>query len=138
MNKPSLVELVDIIGPSVPPPAPPSYGWIIVGVALGLLAVVSLVFWWHRHRHTRAALRQLKRTERALSRHQINPRAAVFQTVKSMRLADPGSPTHQRISAEPGFLGHLDRARFAAPTPTEHESMLLLQRARSWILHSRC
>lgn len=138
MNKPSLVELVDIIGPSAPPPATPSHGWIALGVILGLMTVLSLVYFWWRRRHRSAALRQLKRTERALSRHQIDPRAAVFQAVKAMRRVNLESQANQRISEGPIFLDHLDRARFAAPTPTEHESMQLLQRVRYWILRGRC
>lgn len=139
MDKPGLIELVDIIAPITPPPAPLPYGWMMLGVALGLvLAISAAVLWWRRSRDRRVALSQLKRTERALRLQHLDPRAAVFQAALALRrvhrptraLAPPSDWTH--------YLNALDHARYAPQLPSVQASMQLLARTRHWILRPPC
>ena len=138
MAESKLPELVDIIAPWVPPPAPPPYGWIALGVGIGLLLglVVAYLF-WKRSRVKRAALAQIKQAEHALQQQRMQPRAAAFQAALSLRRVYH-QPALQAVpetnTAEwQDFLTALDQARYAPQAPNAQDATQLLVRARHWI-----
>lgn len=139
MDKPTLVELADIIAPIMPPPAPPPYAWIAFGVAVGVVALLGLGFFlgW-RSRHRRAALAQLKRTQQALKQHQLDPRSAVFQAARALRCAYRTAPQSDAANEWTIFLDALDQARYAEQSPSIQDSVQLLERARHWIVRAPC
>lgn len=131
------IELLDIVAPLAPPPAPPPYGWIAPGAVLAILIIAGVVYLgWRRSRDRRAALAQLKRTAHALRQQRVDPRTAAFQTGSALRRVFRTPP-----SQVPGDWAHfsnaLDRARFAPQMPTAHTSAQLLARARDF-LRARC
>lgn len=136
-----LPELVDIIAPWVPPPAPPPYGWIALGVGIALLlALVFGYLFWKRSRARRCALAQLKQAQHALQQQRMEPRAATFQAALSVCHAYR-KPSLQAISAANAaewndFLTALDQARYAPQTPNAQDATQLLDRARHWIRHA--
>ena len=139
MDKPGLVELVDIVAPITPPPVPTPYGWMILGVALGLvLAISAVVVWWRRSRDRRVALSQLKRTERALRLQHLDPRAAVFQAALALRRVHRPRRALEPLPDWTQYLNALDHARYAPQLPSVQDSMQLLARTRRWILRHPC
>lgn len=141
MAESKLPELVDIIAPWVPPPAPPPYGWIALGVASALLVVFAVAYlFWKRSRARRTALAQIQRVERALQQQRLQPRAAAFQAALSVCVAYR-KPSLQAIPAANAadwsdFLTALDQARYAPQTPNTQDATQLLERARHWIRHA--
>ncbi len=131
------LELLDIIAPLAPPPAPPPYGWIVLGTVSALVIVSGLLYLgWRRGRERRVALAQLKRTAQALRHQRVDPRTAAFQTGLALRHVFRTPP-----SRSPGDWAHfsnaLDHARFAPQMPSAHTSAQLLERARHF-LRTRC
>lgn len=129
--------LLDIVAPLAPPPAPPPYGWIALGVLCALLVVVGAGYGlWHRRRPRRTAWAQLQRTARALREGRVDPRTAAFQT---------GSALHSVVRAPHDlvtgdwaeFLCALDQARFAQQKPSIETSEQLIAQARRY-LRARC
>jgi len=131
------LELLDIVGPLAPPPAPPPYGWIALGVLWVLMLVGGLLYLgWRRSRDRRAALAQLKRTAHALRHQRVDPRTAAFQTGSALRRVVRTPPT--KISGDwADFLNALDHARYAPQMPSAHISTQLLERARD-LVRARC
>ena len=131
------VELVDIVAPFAPPPAPPPYGWITLGIGVLILLIGSFLFlMWRRRRVQRAALAQLKRTAHALRYQRIDARTAAFQTGAAVRrlLLSSGS---QASADWADFSQALDRARYAPQTPGTDTTAQLLERARN-LLRTQC
>lgn len=129
--------LLDIVEPLAPPPVPPPYGWIALGVISALLMMgVVLYLVWRRSRERRAALAQLKRTENALRHQCIDPRAAAFQTGLALRRVFD-VPSSQIREDWKNFSNALDRACYAPQTPSAHTSAQLITRARE-LLRARC
>ena len=126
------VQLADIIAPSVPPPAPPPYGWIALGACL-TLAVALLVtrLWWRRGRERRAALALLKQAERALQQQKLEPRAAAFAAAQALRCA--GATTDRNKPEWATLSNTLDQARYAPQSPSAQDAAQLLAQARRWI-----
>ena len=132
-------ELVDIIAPWMPPPAPPPYGWIALGVGIALLVVLGIgYFLWQRNRKRRAALTQLKQAERALRRQKLEPRAAAFQAAQALHRAYGKSTFGDNTQPWATFLSALDQARYAPHTPTAQEAAQLLEQARHWLRRAPC
>jgi len=131
------LELLDIVAPLAPLPAPPPYGWIALGVVCALLMVGGpLYLVWRRSRERRAALAQLKRTEHALRHQRVDPRTAAFQTGSALRRVFRPPPS--QVSDDwANFSRALDRARFAPQMPSTHTSAQLLARARDF-LRAQC
>ena len=131
-----MLELVDIIAPAMPPPAPPPYAWIALGIALFILIGFIVVrVLWQRSRYRRAALAQLKRTERTLQQGQLDARAAVFQAAQALHCAYR-SNRHSGNAASPQwteFMCALDRARYAAHAIGKQDATQLLAQTRHWI-----
>jgi len=132
MAEPNAIQLADIIAPSAPPPAPPPYGWIALG--LTLLLIVTLLAarrLWQRNRARRTALTLIKQTEHALYQKNLEPRTAAFQAAQALRCANknPGNNTLEWLT----FLNALDQARYAAQPPSAQESVRLLAQTRDWI-----
>ena len=152
------IQLTDIIAPLVPPPAPPPYGWIALGVGLALLVILIVArLWWRRNRDKRAALAQVKQAERALQQQQLDPRAAVFHAAQALRRAykinrpsiqfplPPPQPSPWEgegaslmDTAWTDFLSALDQARYAAQAPSVQDAAQLLAQARHWIGRAAC
>ena len=154
------IQLTDIIAPLVPPPAPPPYGWIALGVGLALLVILIVArLWWRRNRDKRAALAQVKQAERALQQQQLDPRAAVFHAAQALRraykinrpsiqfplpspLPHPSPWEGEGVSsvdtAWTDFLSALDQARYAAQAPSVQDAAQLLAQARHWIGRAAC
>lgn len=138
MDESKLPELVDIIAPWAPPPAPPPYGWIALGVGIGLLLglVVAYLF-WKRSRAKRTALAQVKFAERALQQQRMEPRAAAFQAALSVRCAYPKTSLQavqgSNVAEWRDFLAALDQARYAPQSLNTQDATQLLARARHWI-----
>lgn len=131
------IELLDIVAPLAPPPAPPPYGWIALGVGSLLLLMCGLLYLvWRRSRDRRAALAQLKRTARALRHQHVDSRTAAFQIDLALRrvFRTPPSQIHEDWKS---FSNALDHARFAPQMPGAHASEQLLARARDF-LRVRC
>lgn len=131
------LELLDIVAPLAPPPAPPSYGWIALAVVWALLIVGGLLYLgWHRSRSRRVALAQLRRTAHALRHQRIDPRTAAFQTGLALRRVFRTPPS--QVSGDwAHFSNALDRARYASSIPSAEASAQLLERARH-LLRARC
>lgn len=131
------LELLDIVAPLAPPPAPPPYGWIALGVVLALLIVGGLLYLgWRRSRSRRVALAQLRRTAHALRHQRIDPRTAAFQTGLALRRIFRTPPS--QVSGDwAHFSNALDRARYASSIPSAEASAQLLVRARH-LLRARC
>jgi len=131
------LELLDIVGPLAPLPAPPSYGWIALAVVWALLIVGGLLYLgWHRSRGRRVALAQLRRTAHALRHQRIDPRTAAFQTGLALRRVFRTPPS--QVSGDwAHFSNALDRARYASSIPSAEASAQLLERARH-LLRARC
>ena len=134
-----MIELADIIAPAVPPPAPPPYGWIALGIGvLILIAFLVLRILWRRSRDRRVALAQLKRTERALRQGRIDARAAAFQTARALHCvyranqqrSDAASPQWTE------FMSALDRARYAAHPIDKRDVTQLLTQTRHWVVRA--
>jgi len=129
----STIQLADIIAPIAPPPAPPPYGVIALGVGLTLILTLLIVRrWWRRSRDQRAALTQLKQTERALQQQKLDPRAAAFATAQAMRHAYRKT-SHASTPEWTAFLSTLDQARYAPQPPSAQDAAQLLAQARHWI-----
>lgn len=128
--------LLDIVAPLAPPPAPPPYGWIALGVLCALLVVVGAAYGlWRCTRLRRTAWTQLQRTARALREGRVDARTAAFQT---------GSALHPVVRASPDqafedldFWRALDQARFARQKPSVEASEHLIAQARH-LLRARC
>lgn len=131
------IELLDIVAPLAPPPAPPPYGWITVGTGFAILIVVGVLYFaWRRNRMRRAALAQLRRTEHALRDQRIDARVAAFQIHSALQYVH--GQAFGKISVDWAELGRaLDHARFAAQLPSVTNSAQLLDRARK-LLRTQC
>lgn len=130
-------ELLDIVAPLAPPPAPPPYGWIALGIGLVVLLLGGLLyFFWRRNRDRRAALAQLKRTAHALRYQRIDARSAAFQTGSALR-GIPGSLSRHASTDWESFFRALDQARFAPYMPSVDTSAQLIERARD-LLRAQC
>ena len=131
-----MIELADIIAPAVPPLTPPPYGWITLGIVLFILiALIVLRILWRRSRYRRAALAQLKRTERALRQGHLDARAAAFQAAQALHCVYRTSQ-HSGNAASPQwteFMCALDRARYAAHAIGKQDATQLLAQTRHWI-----
>jgi hypothetical protein len=139
MNKPGQIELIEIVAPIAPPPEPPPYGWIMLGVTMGLvLGISAAVLGWRRSRDRRGALLQLKLTECALQQQHIDPRVAVFQAARALQRVCRPASTVAHAHDWTDFLRALDHARYAPQLPSAQDSMQLLARTRQWILHPPC
>ena len=131
------LELLDIVAPLAPPPAPPSYGWIALGIVWVLLIAGGLLYLgWRRNHDRRAALWQLKRTAHALGHRRVDPRSAAFQTGSALRRV-VRKPSSQAVDDWASFSIALDRARYASPNPSAETSAQLIDRARD-LLRTRC
>lgn len=126
-----MTELADIIAPIMPPPAPPPYEWIALGVALLALILFFVLRLWLKHtRIRRLARAALKRTERDLQRGKLDARTAAFQIARAAKCA---APLQQNTVAWGEFTQALDRARYSPhPIDSQHATQLLAQ-ARQWI-----
>lgn len=138
MAESKLPELVDIIAPWVPPPTPPPYGWIALGVGIALLlALVFGYLFWKRSRARRCALAQLKQAQHALQQQRMEPRAATFQAAQSVcrayRKTSLQAVQGTNAAEWSDFLTALDQARYAPQTPNAQDATQLLDRARHWI-----
>ena len=131
------VALLDIVAPLAPPPAPPPYGWIALGVGALVLLLAGLVYLaWRRRREQRTALAQLKRTAYALRYQRVDARTAAFQIGYAVRQVSRNPQSH--VSSEwSDFSRALDQARFAPRAPSVDTSTQLLQRARD-LLRTPC
>ena len=131
------LELLDIVAPLAPPPAPPPYGWIALGAVLAILIIGGVLYLgWRCSRDRRAALAHLKRTAHALRQQRVDPRTAAFQTGSALRRVFRTPPS--RVCGDwENFSRALDRARFAPEMPSAHTSAQLLARARHF-LRARC
>ena len=123
------VELLDIVAPLAPPPAPPLYGWIALGIGVLILLIGSFLFlMWRRRRAQRAALAQLKRTAHALRYQRIDTRTAAFQTGAAVRRLLLSS--RSQASADwADFSQALDRARYARQMPGAIKSRSVTERS---------
>lgn len=131
------LELLDIVAPLAPPPAPPPYGWIALGVVLAIVIIGGVLYLgWRRSRDRRAALAQLKRTAHALRQQRVDPRTAAFQTGSALRCVFR-TPPGQASGDWAHFLNALDQARFAPQMPSKETSEQLLAQARHF-LRARC
>ncbi|MHB8915335.1 MAG: DUF4381 family protein [Thiobacillus sp.] len=129
--------LLDIVAPLAPPPAPPPYGWIALGVLCALMVVVGAGYgFWRRTRPRRAAWAQLQRTAQALREGRVDPRTAAFQTGSALHPAVLASD-YQATGDWAGFLHALDQARFARQIPSVDTSEHLIVQARDF-LRARC
>ena len=131
------LELLDIVAPLAPPPAPPPYGWIALGVIWAILMVGGLLYLgWRRSRDRRVALTQLKRTAHALRHQCVDPRTAAFQTGLALRRVFRTPPS--QVSRDwAHFSNALDEARFGPQMPRKETSEQLLAQARHF-LRTRC
>lgn len=131
------IALLDIVAPLAPPPAPPPYGWIVLGIGALILLIGGLCYLaWRRHRVKRTALAKLKRTARALRNQRVDARTATFQIDSAVR----GISRHSQSHVSPDwadFSRALDQARFAPRTPSVDTSTQLLERARN-LLRTQC
>ena len=131
------IELLDIVAPLVPPPAPPPYGWIALSIIVSVLLIGGLLYLvWRRRRVQRTALSQLKRTAHALRYQRVDARTAAFQIGAAVRRISRYPKSHGAPDwAE--FSRALDQARFSARTPSVDTSTQLLERARD-LLRTPC
>ncbi len=131
------LALLDIVAPLAPPPAPPPYGWMALGIISAILIIGGVLYLgWRRSRDRRAALAQLKRTAHALHQQRVDPRTAAFQIGSALRRVF-GTPPSQVSGDWAHFSNALDRARFAPQMPAAHTSAQLLARALDF-LRARC
>ena len=129
--------LLDIVAPLAPPPAPPPYGWIALGVLLALLVIIGGGYGlWRRNRSRRTASVQLQRTARALREGRVDARTAAFQTGSAIHAVVLASP-HATPDGWADFLRALDQACFARPMPSVKTSEGLIAQARDF-LRARC
>lgn len=134
MNK---IDLLDIVAPLAPPPAPPPYGWIALGAVLLVLVMAGVLYLvWRRNRACRTALVQMKRAAHALHEQRIDARAAVFQISVTLR-GLPGKPMSSGSADWADFSRALDQARFAPCIPSADTSAHLIERARD-LLRTSC
>ena len=134
-----MIELADIIAPAVPPPSPLPYGWIALGIAvLILIAFIVLRILWRRSRDRRAALAQLKRTERALRQGHLDARAAAFQAAQALHCVyrTNRQSGHAASPQWVEFMCALDRARYAAHPIGAQDATQLLAQTRHWIVRA--
>lgn len=130
------IELLDIVAPQVPPPAPPPYGWITFGIGIVALLMAAILYrLWHVRRAQRAARTQLNRTARALIHQRIDARTAAYQIAAALRQAT-GRPAHALSGPWRDLTHALDRARFAPRIPERETCLDLIERARL-LLRSR-
>lgn len=130
------LELLDIVAPLAPPPGPPPYGWIALGIIWALLIAGGLLFLgWRRNRERRIALMQLKRTAYALRHLRVDARTAAFQTGSALRRVV--RKPRQALGDWASFSNALDRARYASSIPSAETSAQLIDRARD-LLRTRC
>ena len=141
-----MVELADIIAPIAAPPAPPPYGWIVLGAVLFVLILFFGLWFWLKHtRAQRRARALLARSARALHSGKIDARAAAFEIARALsHVQAPSLPSkgeeknarHETEWAE--FTQALTRARFSPHAiDTQHAAQLLAQ-ARKWIARAPC
>ena len=124
--------LLDIVAPLAPPPAPPPYTWIALGVLGALLMVGGVLYWlWQRSRLRRTARAKLQRTARALREGRVDPRTAAFQTGLALHSIMDTPSQAARDWAE--FLRTLDQARFAREAPSSDTSAQLIAQARRFL-----
>ena len=134
-----MIDLADIIAPAVPPPAPPPYAWIALGIAVFILiAFIVLRMLWRRSRYRRAALAQLKRTERALQQGNLDARAAAFQAARALHCVYSASPQSDKAASSQWteFIATLERARYAAHPIDKQDATQLLATTREWIIRA--
>lgn len=131
------IALLDIVAPLKPPPAPPPYGWIALGVGVLIVLIGGLLYLaWRRRRVQRTALAQLKRTAHALRYQRVDARTAAFQIGSAVRRIFHN--TKNSVSPDwADFSRALDQARFAPRTPSADTSAQLLERARD-LLRTQC
>ena len=132
------IALLDIVAPLAPPPAPPPYGWIALGVGTSILLIGGLLYLaWRRRRVQRTALAQLKRTAYALRNQRIDARTAAFQIGYTVRRISRNTKKYSVSLDWTDFSRALDQARFAPRTPSADTSAKLLERARN-LLRTLC
>jgi hypothetical protein len=134
-----MIELADIIAPVAPPPAPLPYGWIAIGIAIFILiAFIVLRVLWRRNRNRRAALTQLKRTERALRQGNLDARAAAFQAAQALHCVYSLRQQSDQLASPAWmeFIAALDRARYAAHPIGNQDATQLLATTREWIMRA--
>lgn len=133
-------DLVDIIAPLPPPPAPWPIAWLVAGAVLVLLTLFGLIArrWW-RHRRQRAALRTLRRVERALAAQTLDARQAAFASAEALRQAYDTPHLTAMQHAEPrwqALIAQLDDLRYRQDTPAMGSGML--PEIRHWIRRAPC
>lgn len=127
------IQLADIIAPNTPPPAPPPYGWIALGVVMTLIFTLFILRQrWRHGRDRRTALRLIKQAEHALQQQTMTPRAAAFQAAQALR------GVSQRLNRDctpdwAAFIYTLDQALYAPQSPSVQDAAQLLAQARGWI-----
>lgn len=130
--------LLDIVAPLAPPPAPPPYGWIALGVGCALLIVAGLLYLrWRRNRERRLARAQLKHTAHALRQQRIDPRTAAFQIGSVLRRVFPRTSRDRSSGDWANFSTALDQARYASQMPSAETSAQLLDQAYHFVC-ARC
>lgn len=142
-------ELVDIIAPIAPPPAPADYKGLIF--ALGVLILI-LLFILFRHlrrtRHQRLALKKLRRAEAGLLAGKLNARHAAFEIgsalhhrharCASVRAQARNHPRGTQANEWAAFMAALDESCYAAPEPDAQQTTRLLAQARQWLVRPPC
>lgn len=126
--------LVDIVAPQMPPPAPPPYAWIALGVLCALLVLAGALYGWGRRTHIRRlAKARLRRTVHALRDGRIGPRTAVFDAAAALQ------PLRDRLCSDAALnlWRALDEARYARQTPSLATSEQIILRAQH-LLRARC
>jgi hypothetical protein len=135
--------LVDIIGPSAPPPAVSEVASALPTLGLLLLAA-SLAVWWWRGRQRRRAVQQLKKLHQSFRSGALSGHDAAYQIasalrrqLKLVRLATGMPPRHlpeQDRANWDDFVQRLDQLRYPPGSAQEAATIdALFGQAQVWL-----
>lgn len=135
-----MTDLIDIVAPLPPPPAPWPIGWLVAGSVLLIGIVLGFWIWrWRRRRAQRRALRRLRRIERAVAGQTLDARQAAFGVAEALRLAYRTAhltSAQQADSRWQALITQLDALRYRENAPATLPA--LLRDSRYWIRRAPC
>jgi len=121
--------LVDIIGPTVPPPD--EWGMLAVAAVVLLVLVAGSVWLYRRHQSPRRrALRHAGRLQRQLRQGAIAPRSAAFELASALGRGSATNATPDDTADDGRFAERLGLARFGRDEPSADTLSSLLAEAQ--------